>query len=254
MTRWKLVFEYDGTNFSGWQRQPDARTVELVIETALSKLYQQEIDIIGQGRTDAGVHARGQVAHADLPDAFTPERLVHAMRGMLPKDVALLSARRVDHDFHSRFSATSRSYSYCVMRRQSPLMRFRAWNAGYDLDIKLLNQMADRVGRTREFVNFCIPDPDQIQTTESKILESVWNIKGDKLQYSVSANRFLRHMVRRLVGSMIYVASGREPIDWFDMLLSGETVSRKGHSAPAHGLYLERVEYTKPNSSELTDS
>jgi tRNA pseudouridine38-40 synthase len=243
MSRWKLVFEYDGTNFSGWQRQPDARTVEEVIEDALSKLYQQEIDIIGQGRTDAGVHAKGQVAHADLPDTFPAKRLIHAMRGLLPKDVALLSAGITTNEFHARFSATARSYIYKVMVRQSPLMRDRAWTSGYDLDVDLLSQMAGLIEKNQEFVNFCIPDPQQLQTTQSEIYRSEWSHEGDLLTYTICANRFLRHMVRRLVGSMVQVASGRKPLEWFETLLSGKEVSRKGHSAPAHGLYLEEVVY-----------
>lgn len=241
--RWKLVFEYDGTDFSGWQRQPNARTVEQEIETAFSTLYQDDIDIIGQGRTDAGVHARGQVAHVDLPSKFTSHKLIHAMRGLLPKDIALLKAEATHRDFHARFSATERSYSYKVMQRHSPLMRKRVWSCGYLLDQVQLEEMAERVKHTRDFVNFCIPDEDQLLTTESSITISRWKMDGDVLLYRISANRFLRHMVRRLVGSMVQVASGRKPMSLFKDLLEGQQVNQKGHSAPAHGLYLDSVSY-----------
>lgn len=243
MERWKLVFEYDGTDFSGWQRQPNARTVEQEIETAFSTLYQDDIDIIGQGRTDAGVHARGQVAHVDLPSKFTSNKLIHAMRGLLPKDIALLEADVTQHDFHARFSATKRSYSYSVLNRPSPLMRKRAWSCGYPLDQGQLKEMAEGVKHTHDFINFCIPDEDQLLTTESLINVSHWEMDDDVLTYRISANRFLRHMVRRLVGSMVQVASGRKPMSLFKELLEGVEVAQKGHSAPAHGLYLDAVSY-----------
>lgn len=243
MDRWKLVFEYDGADFSGWQKQPDVRTVEVEIERAFSTLYQRDIDIIGQGRTDAGVHARQQVAHADLPSNFTSNRLLHAMRGLLPKDVVLISADQTQSDFHARFSATERSYSYCVSSRLSPLMRHRAWCCGYTLDMDILHDLAGKVKQNREFVNFCIPDPDQLLTTKCRIIESFWETKSDLYVYRITANRFLRHMVRRLVGSMVQVAAGKESPESFYELLEGNEVVKKGHSAPPHGLYLESVAY-----------
>lgn len=243
MDRWKLLFEYDGTGFSGWQKQPNVRTVEGDIERAFSTLFQDDIDIIGQGRTDAGVHARGQVAHADLPSKYTSNKLVHAMRGLLPKDVALLSAEKTDTDFHARFHAVQRSYSYRVCQRLSPLLRRRAWCCGYSLDSDILHELARKVKENRNFVNFCIPDPEQNLTTECTIAESSWQVDNEQFTYQISANRFLRHMVRRLVGSMIQVASGRHSFQSFEELLNGNEVVQKGHSAPPHGLYLESVHY-----------
>lgn len=243
MARWKLTFEYDGTDFSGWQKQPNGRTVEGDIETAFSTLYQQEIDVIGQGRTDAGVHAKGQIAHADLPNHFTSQRLIHAMRGLLPKDIALLRADKTYHDFHARFNATERSYSYSVMQRHSPLQRNRVWNCLFKLDESLLHKAAAFVLETRDFVNFCIPDENLFTTTESEISVSEWTYDEEIYTYNISGNRFLRHMVRRLVGSMIHVATGKLTMQRFRDLLNGEPVKQKGHAAPSHGLYLESVSY-----------
>ena len=245
MDRWKLIFEYDGTNFSGWQRQRNARTVEEEIETAFSTLYQDDIDIIGQGRTDAGVHAKGQAAHVDLPSKFSSKKIIHAMRGLLPKDVALLRADITQSDFHARFNATERTYSYTVMQRYSPLMRKRAWSCGYLLEESQLKEMAQKVKQTSDFINFCIPDEDQKLTTESEITASQWKIEDIRYSYTVSANRFLRHMVRRLVGSMVQVAAGRKSMESFNKLLEGKEVAQKGHSAPAHGLYLDSVCYER---------
>lgn len=239
------MFEYDGADFFGWQKQPDVRTVEGEIERAFSKLYQRTIDIIGQGRTDAGVHARKQVAHADLPSSFTSNRLIHAMRGLLPKDVVLIGADKTHSEFHARFSAAERSYSYIVSGRLSPLVRHRAWCCGYSLDENILDDLAGRVKQNREFVNFCIPDPDQLLTTECRVTESFWESSDDLIVYRITANRFLRHMVRRLVGSMVQVAAGKESPKSFYDLLEGKKVIKKGHSAPPHGLYLESVAYEK---------
>ena len=241
--RYKLTFEYDGTQFSGWQKQPDTRTVEGTVEEALSTLYQHEIDVIGQGRTDAGVHACGQTAHADLPNRYPPPRILHAMKGLLPEDVALLEAEIVADDFHARFDAQSRSYRYQVINRAAPLMRQQAWQVNGSLDEALLQQCAELVIGEHDFVNFCIPSGDEHQTTICTISQSCWKKEGDLLIYEITGNRFLRHLVRRLVGTMVKVSSGEIGKDDFKQLLLGEKTTQKGHTAPAHGLILERIEY-----------
>lgn len=123
MNRYKIIIEYDGTHFNGWQIQPDARTVEGVIEQAFSILFQEKIDIAGQGRTDTGVHARAQVAHVDLPDKFHAGKIISAMNSLLPEDVTLLDIKMVNSDFHARFDALSRTYNYQIIQRRSSLMR-----------------------------------------------------------------------------------------------------------------------------------
>jgi len=243
MRRWKLSFEYNGSGFSGWQKQPDARTVEGEIEKALSIYYQREIDIAGQGRTDAGVHARAQIAHADLPEEEKTTNLVHALRGLLPEDVALVSMEPVNDEFHARFNATSRTYSYHLMERYSPLERDRVWCCGYNLEIPVLEKLAESVKGDHDFINFCIPGENEEQTTRSEITESHWERSDELLKYRIRGNRFLRHMVRRLVGTMVKTATGRMSENRFQELLHGKESAKKGHSAPAHGLYLESVSY-----------
>ena len=242
--RYKLTLEYDGTNFSGWQKQPDARTVEGTVEEALSTLYQQEIDIIGQGRTDAGVHARAQTAHVDLSDRYTSSRILHAMKGLLPEDVALLNIEIVPDDFHARFDALSRSYRYQMINRPAPLMRRQVWQVTGHLDKALLQQCAELVLGEHDFVNFCIPSGDEYQTTICTITQSCWKKEGDLLIYEITGNRFLRHLVRRLVGTMVKVSAGEIVIDDFKQLLLGEKTTQKGHTAPAHGLILDYITYT----------
>ncbi|MEX0649165.1 MAG: tRNA pseudouridine(38-40) synthase TruA [Balneolaceae bacterium] len=243
MDRWKLIFEYDGTHFSGWQKQPEGRTVEGVIEEAFSTLYQTEIDIIGQGRTDAGVHARAQTAHTDLPGGFEEHRILHAMRGLLPQDVALLRAEKTAPDFHARFDAISRSYCYRVSGRQMPLNRHSVWVYGAAFDEQLLNTSAGLITGEHNFMNFCIPPEEEHATTICSVSRSEWKREEELWIYRVEANRFLRHMVRRLVGTMVKVADGSVTMETFKKLLSAVPVQRKGHAAPAHGLILEKVDY-----------
>jgi len=248
MRRYKLTFEYDGTDFKGWQKQPDVRTVEGVIEKAFSTLYQLEIDIVGQGRTDSGVHAARQIAHAELPELYDTGRILHAMKGLLPKDVALLHIEPVPPGFHARFDAISRSYRYQIMTLPSPLMRHYSWYIYSELDEKKLHQCAKMVEGEHDFINFCIPSGDEFMTTICTITESRWEKEGEMLVYNITGNRFLRHMVRRLVGTMINVSGGKLTTAEFEELLRGNKTDTKGHTAPAKGLMLEEVEYPESRS------
>lgn len=241
--RYKLILEYDGTNFNGWQNQPEGRTVQGVMEEALSTFYQKNILIVGQGRTDAGVHARGQVAHTDLPSLYNTNRIYRAMSGLLPKDVALLQAEEVHVEFHARFDAISRTYQYQVLERTSPLLRNYSWSVFKPLSVERLHTCADMILGEHDFINFCIPPDKEEISTICEIIQSSWKKEGDLLTYQIEGNRFLRHLVRRLVGSMIQVADGTLQISDFQYLLSGESTDRKGHSAPAKGLTLLQVKY-----------
>ena len=241
--RYKLTFEYDGTDFNGWQKQPEGRTVQRVIEDALSTFYQDEIEIIGQGRTDGGVHAKAQVAHADLPSKYTAERLYRAMSGLLPVDVALIQAEKIDADFHARFHAVSRRYKYVILDRPSPLMRKYSWFVFKPISFTSLEKCAEMILGQHDFVNFCIPPNEDEMTTISTITESSWEKKNDAFVYSIEGNRFLRHLVRRLVGTMIQVADGTIQFGDFQSLLNTDKSERKGHSAPSKGLTLIKVRY-----------
>lgn len=244
MKRYKLTFEFDGSDFFGWQKQPDVRTVEEEIEKALSKLFQSEIDIIGQGRTDSGVHALKQVAHADLPEQFSVDKIKHAMQGLLPEDVSLMSIEEVHADFHARFDAIARSYSYRIATRPTPLYRHLCWPHKTELDDETLDQCSKMICGKHNFINFCIPSGDEYQTTDCIITESSWEYVNGFRIYKITGNRFLRHLVRRLVGTMAKVASGSGQTSDFKALLElkGET-GLQVYTAPAKGLILENVSY-----------
>lgn len=242
MNRYRLTFEFDGTDFSGWQIQPDVRTVESVVEDAFSQLYQTPIDVIGQGRTDAGVHAIAQTAHVDLPDRYTSERIMHAMKGLLSEDVALKMIEPVANDFHARFDAVSREYLYRISTSPSPLNRHYAWYLYQQTEFEKLQKCAKLILGQHDFINFCIPPDEEEMTTISTITKSEWIKRGEILEYRIEGNRFLRHMVRRLVGMMVEVASGKSEVIELENLLS-EPAKQKAPSAPAKGLHLFAVRY-----------
>lgn len=241
--RYKLLIEYDGTHFSGWQKQPFERTVEGEIEKALSTLYQIKIDIIGQGRTDAGVHAIEQVAHVDLPAHLSEQRVIHAMRGLLPNDVTIYGIEKCRDDFHARFDAISRSYSYKLSNRPVPLDRHKIWYSYLYPDETLLIEMSDRILGKHDFLQFCTPNNDPDLTTICTVSESKWERKGGLWIYTITGNRFLRHMVRRLVGTMVQVASGKTRFDIFQKMLKYPEGNFAAFTAPPNGLTLKSVKY-----------
>lgn len=241
--RYKILIEYDGTHFSGWQKQPEERTVEGVIEHALSTLFQSEIDVIGQGRTDAGVHALKQVAHADLPTLYDERRIIHAMRGLLPDDVTIYGVEKTVDTFHSRFDAISRTYTYSVTNRPFPLDRHKTWYCFLDCDLIVLEECANRVAGEHDFLQFCIQNEDPHLTTLSTISESMWHVDEEVLVFTITGNRFLRHMVRRLVGTMVHVSAGKIPLHVFEEMLSNSNNKFAAYTAPSHGLTLKNVTY-----------
>lgn len=242
MPRYKLTIEFLGTNFSGWQIQPDALTVEKVLEDAFTTVLQQPIDLIGQGRTDAGVHASGQVAHVDLPKRTNIGKLIHRVNKLSGKEVQVLEVEPVSDEFHSRFDATSREYEYKLTLRHHPLMEPFAWQVKKELDLELLNTCAELLLGSWDFAGFSKFNEDNF-TTICEVHYSKFIQDGDLVTYQVQANRFLRNMVRRLVGTMVEVAKGKMSLDDFEAILKDPEVEKPTYTAPAKGLTLVRVFY-----------
>lgn len=256
--RFKLTLEYDGGSFYGWQRQPGVRTVQGELERALATFYQRSISVHGQGRTDRGVHAAGQVAHADLPDNPPAARLVDACRSLLPSDIGLLDIREMSGEFHARFDAVARIYEYRLVTRRSPLNRRYAWQFPYPLDRELLQSCAESLTGDHDFVNFAKLVPGHTAQTRCSVTESEWKFSDhyntgpiQVWTYRIRANRFLRHMVRRLVGTMVGIASGRLEREELVRLLQAGAAGAKGHAAPAAGLVLLGVVYDKPEDRPI---
>lgn len=238
----KLLIEYDGTDFVGWQRQPNGRSVQEVIEKTLANLLQEEVDVIGSGRTDSGVHARGQVANFRSNSTMDIWQLQKGLSALLPEDVCIRQVEEVDFDFHSRYSAKSREYSYLITTKPTALRRRYSWFVKYKIDDTILNKCADLVLGTHDFQGFCKLDAGN-EHYLSNVLRSKWKYQTDDIIYEIEANRFLYGMVRGLVGTMIDVARGYCDLDDFKSVLNEKNREKAGPTAPPHGLTLENVKY-----------
>jgi tRNA pseudouridine38-40 synthase len=237
--RLKLTLEYDGTGFRGWAVQPGLRTVEGEVQAALTQVYSDWRGLAVAGRTDTGVHALGQVASVDVDGGPPPDRAAEALNAVLPQDVAVLASEQAAPDFHARHSARSRSYRYRIFRRriQSPLEARRSWWYPKPIDEQALGDSAELLLGEHDFRAFT-PTGTQHTVFRRKLLEARWLEHGDLLEFEITADSFLRHMVRALVGTMLEL-----PPDRIAELLKGQERSDAGTTAPPWGLYLERVQY-----------
>ncbi|MFH5831227.1 tRNA pseudouridine(38-40) synthase TruA [Halalkalibaculum sp. DA384] len=242
MPRYKIHVEYDGTDYYGWQRQPEGPTVEGTIEEALSQILGYPVDIKGQGRTDSGVHAEEQVAHFDYPDELDADRLIYALLGVLPRNISVYRLEQVRDDFHARFDARSRRYRYQIVTRSSPLNLRYAQMVLNPLDLQAMQICASSVRGVHDFESFIKSDPEQ-GNTSCDILLSEFEQRGHMLVYHIEANRFLRHLVRRLVGTILQVGKGKKTVDEFIYLLDHPSADQNGHGTPSKGLILEKVRY-----------
>jgi tRNA pseudouridine38-40 synthase len=238
----KIVIEYDGTDFVGWQRQTNGRSVQETIENALEKIVQQNIGIVGAGRTDSGVHARGQVANFTLETLLTPSELFRALNGVLPDDVAILSVNEAENDFSARYSATAREYGYYISRVPTAINRRYSWSLGYQLDVPAMNLVCRELIGRYDFQSFCKAD-SSVDNYFCTVMDASWSERESSLLFTIRANRFLHGMVRALVGTMVDIGRGHLSAGNFAEILSSKNRTKAGQSAPPHGLFLERVIY-----------
>jgi tRNA pseudouridine38-40 synthase len=245
----KLVLEYDGTDFVGWQRQPNGRSVQGEIEKVLLQLIQEKVNVVGAGRTDSGVHARGQVANFRCDSDMDIKQINRGLAAIIPEDVSLVSLEETAFDFHARYSAKSRNYSYLITTSPSALLRKYSWFVKYSLDVKSLEQCAASFMGVHDFEYFCKDDSD-VNNFLCNVTQSFWTFNQNMLRYQIQANRFLHSMVRLLVGTMVDAARGYISIDVVESIFLNKHKSqpglgsiRSGQVAPAKGLILESIQY-----------
>ncbi|HYD54859.1 MAG TPA: tRNA pseudouridine(38-40) synthase TruA [Gemmatimonadaceae bacterium] len=243
----QLVLHYDGAGFSGWQIQPARRTVQGVLEQVIERLCGQRVPALGSGRTDAGVHARGQAVGVRVPERWDPARLRRAINALLPDDVWVASAHAMRPEFHARYSATARRYSYYVgldEEAASPFRRGREYVYRHAVDRSRLHDAALAIAGSHEFRAFAVrgtaPPHDDHRCV---VHEARWCERPGGLTLEIAANRFLHHMVRFLVGTMLDVASDRRPLADMARLLQATDNRDVSPPAPPHALFLDAVEY-----------
>jgi tRNA pseudouridine38-40 synthase len=244
MATFRLILEYDGTRYAGWQRQPDQVTIQETLERALAQITQQETSVIGAGRTDAGVHALGQVASFRTDRGMTEAEWLRALNGVLPEDICVQSVSRVDETFHARYSARGKLYEYRILNRpeRSALDRGRAWFLQKRLDVVAMREAANTLLGRHDFSSF-----EGSQTDNDNPfcdLQRLLVIRDhDVVRIEVYADRFLRQMVRAIVGTLVEVGLGKRTPASVKDILHARDRSSAGKTAPAHGLYLMRVDY-----------
>ena len=244
--RLKMLIAYDGRPFRGWQSQAGGDAVQDHVEAAFAKLCGQRLVVYGAGRTDAGVHALGQVAHVDVPVARLPfERWLNAINAHLPPEVRILKITRPGADFHSRFSARGKVYTYRICNQwvMPPLELGRAWHFPSPLDAGILRQCAELLEGTHDFKAFAANRGKPDESTTRTIHEIKVRVSGSQISLRFTGNGFLYRMVRLLTGSMVRCAQGRADLSWIETMLAKKGELKSSFAAPAEGLYLTRVLY-----------
>jgi tRNA pseudouridine38-40 synthase len=242
--RYFVWFSYDGGRYHGWQLQPNGVTVQSELQRCLSVLLRREVSVTGAGRTDAGVHARRMAAHFDV-DALpmTTQDLVHRLNGMLPYDIGVYGIEAVADDMHARFSALARTYRYYVHTRKDPFLRQYSLELHYRLDYGLMNEAAGILMEYDDFGAFCKAGSD-VKTTICHVTHARWHQTSDTTWYfEITANRFLRNMVRAVVGTLVEVGRHRLSLADFRQVIEHGSRTQAGESMPAKALFLEDVRY-----------
>ena len=251
--RYFIQLSYDGTGYHGWQVQPNGVSVQEVLQKALSTLLRQATEVTGAGRTDAGVHASMMVAHFDWPAAHEGEgceempldctQLTYKLNRLLPPDVAVQAVRPVGPEMHARFSATRRTYHYYIHTRKDPFLRGYSWQVNVPLDFALMNEAAQVLLEYSDFTSFSKTGTD-VKTNICQLTEARWEqLKPGEWRFTVSANRFLRNMVRAIVGTLVEVGRHRMTISQMRHAIEAKDRQRAGESVPGHALYLTNIEY-----------
>ncbi len=246
--RYFIHLAYNGTPYHGWQIQPNATSVQETLNKAFSVLLQSEINLMGAGRTDTGVHAKEMYAHFDFEASIDIPNLVHKLNSFLPKDIVIYDIIPVHNEAHTRFDATKRTYEYHIHQFKNPFLDELSWYFHQPLDIDLMNEAAQLLLNHTDFECFSKVNTD-VNTFDCTIFEAYWtrasteHSENDQLVFTISANRFLRNMVRSIVGTLVNVGLHKITLDDFTKIIESKSREKAGFSVPAHGLYLTKINY-----------
>lgn len=239
-----MDLSYDGTNYHGWQNQPDAISVQSCIEKALSILIKAKTPIYGAGRTDSGVHAVKMCAHFDVLELTNSSKLLHDLNSFLPKDISVNKIYKVNLDSHARFDALAREYEYKISLIKNVFNNNRSYYIKNNLDIKLMNEACRIMLNHTNFKCFSKSKTD-VKTYNCDLKYAKWNLNDNELIFTIKANRFLRNMVRAIVGTLIHVGLKKISLQDFEKVIISQDRTKAGPSAPAHALYLTNIFYPK---------
>ncbi len=239
-----ITIAYDGTHYHGWQCQPNALTVQEVLSNAIEKILNHRVKIYAGGRTDAGVHAMGQVANFFTEKRIEIDNLIKGLNSVLPRDIRVRSACEGDQSFHARYSAKAKTYVYCILNApcNSPFLERYVWHIPHVLDVRSMDEAAKLILGEHDFSSFKKKD-EAYKSTVREIVRSGFRHKGDIIYYIVEAQGFLRYMVRNLVGTFVLVGSGKITIEDFSTILDLKNREDAGPTAPAKGLFLRKIIY-----------
>ncbi len=240
--RYFVSFSYFGKHYHGWQKQPNAITVQEILEDALSRLLGESILIIGAGRTDTGVHAKQMCAHFDFSILTDLDHLTYRLNAFLPKDIAVQSIVKVKDEAHVRFDATARTYEYWIVQDKNPFYLYHAYYVKHPLAIEKMNEAAQVLLGYKDFQCFSKSNTE-VRTFLCDVREAHWTKKEEVLVFTITADRFLRNMVRAIVGTLLDVGSGKTDIEAVKAIIKSKNRRKAGTSAPAKGLYLTKVLY-----------
>ncbi|OFX89178.1 MAG: tRNA pseudouridine(38-40) synthase TruA [Bacteroidetes bacterium GWF2_33_16] len=244
--RYFVQLSYLGTNYCGWQIQPNGNTVQQVLNNAFSTILQESIEITGAGRTDTGVHASYFMAHFDSlkENLHLDQKILLKLNGILPLDIAIQKIFAVKSDAHTRFNATSRTYNYFIHQQKDPFLLKTSWYFPYKLDINMMNEASEMMIHFSDFTSFSKLHTD-VKTNNCKVFSAMWTQENYKICFTIKADRFLRNMVRAIVGTILEVGKGKIDLEEFVQIVESKNRSEAGISVPAHGLFLSAIEYHK---------
>jgi tRNA pseudouridine38-40 synthase len=240
--RYFIKFSYNGTHYHGWQQQPNAVSVQETLNKALSTILNTTIDVMGAGRTDTGVHARQMFAHFDFDSEIDTTNLIHKLNSYLPKDIAIFEITKVHDDAHARFDAKSRTYEYHITTQKNVFQDELSWYLSQKLNINKMNEASQLLLKYSDFQCFSKVHTD-VNTFNCKIQEAHWQQNGNQIIFTIKADRFLRNMVRAIVGTMINIGLEKVSLPEFISIIESKDRNKAGFSVPAKGLFLTKIEY-----------